>query len=126
MEKRYCRSMKFMMEKWQLENDQKKKEMDDIRILDDKSDASQPDFDGNDKVEEPFGYIDGKPFYRNPREGSIPLQVMRGIIKSFRVIYVAIIYYFMPFFFTFITFIGSVQLLQPEFQFKAGASTGSD
>lgn len=93
--------------------------MDDIRFLDDKSDTSVPDFDGDeDKIDEPFGYIDGKPFYRNPRDGSIPLQLMRGIIKAFRVIYVAIIYYFMPFFFTFITFIGSVQLLQPEFQYK--------
>lgn len=117
LEKRYCRSMRFMMEKWLIENEQKKKGVDDIRFLDEKSDGSIPEYTGNEKVEEPFGYIDGKPFYRNPRDGSIPLQVMRAIIKTLRVIYVAIIYYFMPFFFTFITFIGSVQLLQPEFRF---------
>lgn len=37
---------------------------------------------------------------------------MRVVVKSIRMFYVSVIYYFMPFFFTFLTFIMALPLLK--------------
>ena len=63
----------------------------------------------------PYGEYQGKSFYLNPRRNSTILKFMRGIVKFFRFLYVCLIYYFMPFVFIFITFLGGLPLFKPDF-----------
>lgn len=58
----------------------------------------------------PHGEYMGKKFYLNPRRNSNVLKCMRGLVKFFRFLYVCLIYYFMPFVFIFITFLGGLPL----------------
>lgn len=81
----------------------KKHDVDDVRILDEDSDNSQPNYDSDEPNEQPLVY-QGKEFYRNPREDHLGLQFLRAWTKSIRMLYICIIYYFLPFFFTFFTF----------------------
>ena len=60
--------------------------------------------------EDPLGYstgyqIDGRTFYLNPRRNSIILKIMRASVKLCRMVYVCVLYYFMPFAFVALTFI---------------------
>lgn len=66
----------------------------------------------------PYGEYQGKKFYLNPRKNSIILQIMGGVVKFFRFIYVVLIYYFMPFVFIFITFLGGLPLFKKDFNQK--------
>lgn len=54
----------------------------------------------------PVGYYKDKPIYANPQTNCC-LKFMRFLVKSFRVFYVSVLYYFMPFVFIFLTFINS-------------------
>ena len=103
LKKKYNRHMSYILTQWREEYKVKKHDVDDVRILDEDSDNSEANYDSDDPVEAPLVY-QGKEFYRNPREDSVGLQFLRCWVKSIRMMYISVIYYFMPFFFTFYTF----------------------
>ena len=107
LQKKYNRHMNWIMTQWQ-EEQREKRMQGDMRSLEDNN---IPEYDPKNPKEEKPLYYKNKPFYRNPRNGSCCLTTMRVIVKSIRMFYVSVIYYFMPFFFTFVTFIMAIPLL---------------
>lgn len=70
---------------------------------------------------DPLGYstaykIDGREFYLNPRRNSLMLKIMRASVKFCRMIYVCILYYFMPFAFIALTFVQSLPFIKGDFK----------
>jgi hypothetical protein len=71
--------------------------------------------------DDPLGYstaykIDGHSFYLNPRRNSYMLKLLRSLVKFCRMIYVCILYYFMPFAFIAITFVLGLPVLKSDFK----------
>jgi hypothetical protein len=72
-------------------------------------------------AEDPLGYstaykVDGLEFYLNPRRNSLILKLLRASVKFCRMVYVCILYYFMPFAFILITFIMGLPVLKSDFK----------
>ena len=72
LQKKYNRHMSYILTQWREEYKVKKHDVDDVRILDEDSDNSQPNYDSDDPNEQPLVY-QGKEFYRNPREDNLGL-----------------------------------------------------
>ena len=56
-----------------------------------------------------YGIVNKKEFYLDPTRNSFGLKLMKVFVKFLRFIYLTIIYYFMPFVFTFLTFISTLE-----------------
>ena len=59
-----------------------------------------------------FGVVNKKDFYLDPARNSCGLKVMKGFVKFLRFLYLSVIYYFMPFVFTFLTFISTLEQIE--------------
>ena len=90
--KYYFRRMRFMIK----ENEVKKA-------------TNEPEFfcENPDVCVYPTKTLDGKFIYDDPTEKSYGLKVMRFIYKTVRILFVSVIYYFMPFLFIMISFIAN-------------------
>ena len=68
--------------------------------------------------QKPIAKVDGELIYANARRNSWFLFWIRFLFKCVRMLYVSVIYYFMPFVFIFITFTSNMPLLRPEFAYS--------
>jgi len=74
LHRRYFKHMQFMYQQWKTKYKFMAKDVDDLRLLEEaKSDCSIPDYNPLSGVDLPYGYINGEPFFRNPRADSFVL-----------------------------------------------------
>ena len=104
LRKYFYRRMRYMMKEYtELKNSGEHAEGIDTQPLKEFN-CEEPE-----RCVRPIGSLDRHEIYEDPTKGSVCLKLMRALTKFSRMLYVSVIYYFMPFVFIFITFVTGIR-----------------